>query len=98
MDIGLKLLLAKSKLEKTRTRIRLSREEIQDKRPSAIEYINGALDTEKDLLDVLEIIYELENELRYNGRELNHAVKINGLLKEQIVDLENEIKFKNLEL
>lgn len=98
MDIGLKLLLAKSKLEKTRTRIRLSREEIQEKRPSAIEYINGALDTEKDLLDILEILYELENELRYNGRELNHAVKINGELKKRIDELEHELKFKNVEL
>lgn len=98
MDLGLKLLHAKSLIKKTQWRIKLTRQELEEKRPHAIAFIEGANDVEKDL-DKLEIaIDHLELELRMQGRDLNYATKVNAELKQRIQDLEHEIKFKNVEL
>ena len=98
MDIVLQLLLAKSKLDSIKTRIRLTREDLETKRPDAIAYIKGANDVEKDLEQIRKVIDQLELELRMVGREMNYALQVNGHLKEKINDLNNEIKFKNLDL
>jgi len=98
MDIELKLLLAKSILNKTIWRVKLTREELQEKRPSAEAYINGARDTENDLKQVQLAIVELETELRLHGREINRCLHINGELKKRIEELEHELKFKDVEL
>ena len=98
MDIGLKLLLARSILQKTIWRIKLTREELQEKRPNAVSYIKGAKDVEKDLTDVQIALDDLELELRLHGREINRCLQINGELKQRIQDLEHELKHKNVEL
>lgn len=98
MDIGLKLLLARSILQKTIWRIKLTREELQEKRPNAVAYIQGANDVEKDMADIDVILDELELELRLQGREINRCLQINGELKKRIEELEHELKFKNVEL
>ena len=98
MDIVLQLLLVKSKLQSIKTRIRLTREDLEEKKPNATAFIKGANEVELDLTEIEKTIYDLENEMRMIGREINYAMKINGHLKEKINDLENEIKFKNLDL
>lgn len=98
MDIGLKLLYIKGLIQKNIWKVKLTREELQEKRPSAVEYINGAKDTENDLNQVEQAIHELETELRLQGREINRCLKINGELKKKIEELEHELKFKNVEL
>lgn len=98
MDITLQLLLVKSKLQSIKTRIRLTREELEEKKPNALAFIKGANEVELDLTEIEKTIYDLENEMRMIGREMNYALMINGHLKEKINDLENEIKFKNLDL
>ena len=98
MDIVLQLLLVKSKLQSIKTRIRLTREDLEEKKPNATAFIKGANEVELDLTEIEKTIYDLENEMRMIGREMNYAMQINGTLKEKINDLENEIKFKNLDL
>jgi len=98
MDIVLQLLLVKSKLQSIKTRIRLTREDLEEKKPNATAFIKGANEVELDLTEIEKTIYDLENEMRMIGREINYAMLINGKLKEKINDLENEIKFKNLDL
>lgn len=98
MDIGLKLLLAKSKLVAIKWRLKITREELEEKRPNATEFIKGASEVEHELDVVNEIIDDLETELRINGREINRCLLINGELKQRIEELEHELKFKNVDL
>lgn len=98
MDITLQLLLVKSKLQSIKTRIRLTREDLEEKKPNATAFIKGANDVEKDLTEIEQSILNLELEMRMIGREMNYAMQINGHLKEKINDLENEIKFKDIDL
>ena len=98
MDIVLQLLVVKSKLQSIKTRIRLTREDLEEKKPNATAFIKGANEVELDLTEIEKTIYDLENEMRMIGREMNYAMLINGKLKEKINDLENEIKFKDIDL
>jgi molybdopterin converting factor small subunit len=98
MDIGLKLLYIKGLIQKNIWKVKLTREELQEKKPSAVAYINGAKDTENDLKQVEQALHELETELRLQGREINRCLQINGELKQRIEDLEHELKHKNNEL
>ena len=98
MDIGLKLLYIKGLIYKNIWKVKLTREELEERRPNAIEFINGAKDTESDLKQIEEAILQLETELRLHGREINRCLQINGQLKQKIEELEHELKFKNVEL
>ena len=98
MDIGLKLLYVKGLIKKNIWKIKLTREDLEKKRPSAVEYINGAKDTEQDLQLIEQSINDLETELRLQGREINRCLQINGQLKQRINELEHELKYKNIEL
>jgi len=98
MDIGLKLLYIKGLIYKNIWKIKLTREELEEKRPSAVAYINGAKDTEDDLKEIEEAILQLETELRLQGREINRCLQINGELKQRIDELEHELKYKNATL
>jgi uncharacterized protein YbgA (DUF1722 family) len=98
MDIALQLLLVKSKLQSIKTRIRLTREDLEAKKPNATAFIQGAYDVELDLTEIEKTIYNLEIEMRMIGREMNYAMHINGHLKEKINELEKENKYKNLDL
>ena len=98
MDIGLKLLYIKGLIQKNIWKVKLTREELQEKRPSAVAYINGAKDTEDDLKEIEEAILQLEAELRLQGREINRCLQINGELKQRIDELEHELKYKNVTL
>ena len=98
MDIGLKLLYIKGLIYKNIWKIKLTREELEEKRPSAVSYIKGAKDTEDDLKEIEEAILQLEAELRIQGREINRCLQINGELKQRIEDLEHELKYKNVDL
>jgi len=98
MDIGLKLLLAKGKILSMKWRIKLTREELEEKRPTAKAFIDGANDVETDLDEVYNVMDDLELELRLQGREINRCLEINGQLKQRIEELEHELKFKNVDL
>ena len=71
MDIGLKLLYIKSLIQKNIWKVKLTREDLEERKPEAVAFINGAKDTENDLKQVQLAIKELETELRLQGREIN---------------------------
>lgn len=98
MDIGLKLLHTKSLIQKNIWKVKLTREDLEERKPDAVAFINGAKDTENDLKQVQLAIKELETELRLQGREINRCLHINGELKKRIEELEHELKYKNIEL
>jgi hypothetical protein len=98
MDIELKLLYIKGLIQKNIWKVKLTREDLEEKRPEASAYINGAKDTENDLKQVQLAIIELETELRLHGREINRCLHINGELKKRIEELEHELKFKDIDL
>ena len=92
MDIGLKLLYIKGLIQKNIWKVKLTREDLEEKKPEAVAYINGAKDTENDLKQVQLAIIELETELRLHGREINRCLHINGELKKRIEYLENKVR------
>jgi hypothetical protein len=98
MDIGLKLLHIKSLIQKNIWKVKLTREDLEERKPDAVAFINGAKDTENDLKQIQLAIKELETELRLQGREINRCLHINGELKKRIEELEHELKYKNVEL
>jgi predicted nuclease with TOPRIM domain len=98
MDIGLKLLHIKSLIQKNIWKVKLTREDLEERKPDAVAFIKGAKDTENDLKQVQLAIKELETELRLQGREINRCLHINGELKKRIEELEHELKYKNVEL
>jgi len=98
MDIGLKLLYIKSLIQKNIWKVKLTREDLEERKPDAVAFINGAKDTENDLKQVQLAIRELETELRLQGREINRCLHINGELKKRIEELEHELKYKNIDL
>jgi predicted nuclease with TOPRIM domain len=98
MDIGLKLLHIKSLIQKNIWKVKLTREDLEERKPDAVAFINGAKDTENDLKQVQLSIKELETELRLQGREINRCLHINGELKKRIEELEHELKYKDIEL
>ena len=98
MDIGLKLLYIKGLIQKNIWKVKLTREDLEERKPDAVAYINGAKDTENDLKQVQLAIIELETELRLHGREINRCLHINGELKKRIEELEHELKFKDVKL
>ena len=98
MDIGLKLLYIKGLIQKNIWKVKLTRADLEEKKPEAVAYINGAKDTENDLKQVQLAIVELETELRLHGREINRCLHINGELKKRIEELEHEVKYKNIEI
>jgi len=98
MDIGLKLLHIKSLIQKNIWKVKLTREDLEERKPDAVAFINGAKDTENDLKQIQLAIKELETELRLQGREINRCLHINGELKKRIEELEHELKYKDIEL
>ena len=98
MDIGLKLLYIKGLIQKNIWKVKLTREDLQEKKPEAVAYINGAKDTENDLKQVEQAIHELETEMRLQGREIIRCLHINGELKKRIEELEHELKHKDITL
>jgi len=84
MDIGLKLLHIKSLIQKNIWKVKLTREDLEERKPDAVAFINGAKDTENDLKQIQLAIKELETELRLQGREINRCLHINGELKKRI--------------
>jgi hypothetical protein len=53
---------------------------------------------ENELKEVHDIIIKCENEINNRGRQLNNYERIILEQKARIKELENEVKFKNIEL
>lgn len=79
-------------------RMKTSREDIQQKHPKRNDLIEPLQTSERELSEVLETIINCEHEINNRGRQLNNYERIILEQKARIKELENEVKFKNIEL
>lgn len=79
-------------------RMKNSREDIQQKHPQRNDLIEPLDTSERELSEVLETIIKCEYEINNRGRQLNNYERIILEQKARIKELENEVKFKNIEL
>jgi len=85
-------------LQTTILRMRLSRENIESKHPDRTDLIEPLNTSENDLILVVDILNNCEHEIRTRGRQLNNYERLILEQKARIKELENELKFLNIEL
>lgn len=98
MDLSLKLLWAKTTVWTVAQRIKNVREKLEQEKPNAKDYIQGGKESEQYLLETLNIINLLEDEITSLNRELNQLARRNAQLRVAYQELQEEIKYKNVEL
>ena len=91
----IKLLSATAILRKTLLKLKISREEIQEKNGHRTELINSMLETENELSEVLTTFLILEKQARIFSSSSIRLEQLNLELKFRIKELENEIKVNN---
>jgi hypothetical protein len=75
-----------------------SREEIEFKHQTRTDLIEPLATAENELKEVHDIIIKCENEIENRGRQLCNYERIILEQKSRIKELENELKFRNIEL
>jgi hypothetical protein len=91
----IKLLSATAILRKTLLKLKISREEIEEKNRHRIDLINSMLETETELSEVLNTFLILEKQARMFSASSNSLEQLNLELKFIIKGLENELKANN---
>jgi predicted nuclease with TOPRIM domain len=98
MDLSLKLLWAKTTVWTVAQRIKNVREKLEQEKPNAKDYIQGGKESEEYLLETIQVINLLEDEITSLNRELNQLARRNAQLRVAYQELQEEIKYKNVEL
>ena len=91
----IKLLSATAILRKTLLKLKISREEIEEKNGHRSDLINSMIETENELSEVLNTFLVLEKHARVFSSSSIRLEQINLELKFRIKELENEIKINN---
>jgi hypothetical protein len=91
----IKLLSATAILRKTLLKLKISREEIEEKNGHRSDLINSMLETENELSEVLNTFLVLEKQARIFSSSSIRLEQLNLELKYRIKELENEIKINN---
>jgi hypothetical protein len=91
----IKLLSATAILRKTLLKLKISREEIEEKNGHRSDLINSMIETENELSEVLNTFLVLEKQARMFSSSSIRLEQINLELKFRIKELENEIKINN---
>jgi len=97
MDIGLHKIKTSANLWAIKKRIQNARENILKTRPEAIEYIKGAEQSEEELLEAIAFLTNLYEHAVSLSRENTILANRNAELSRQKHELEQELKFKNVE-
>ena len=97
MDLYLLIIKTKANLYSIQTRIRLERERIQKEKPNAKPYIDGAIQSEKELLEAYQAFTDLSDHILAISRENTELARRNIKLQEKILELENQIKYNKIE-
>lgn len=98
MDLSLKILWAKTTVWTVAQRIKNVREKLEQEKPNAKDYIQGGKESEEYLLETIQVINLLEDEITNLNRELNQLARRNAQLRVAYQELQEEIKYKNVEL
>jgi hypothetical protein len=91
----LQILSANAILRKTLLKLKISREEIEQKNEHRTDLINSMQETENELSEVLTTLLILEKQAREFSQSAYRLERLNLDLKFKIKDLENEIEANN---
>ena len=97
MDLGLHKIKTGVNLWAIKRRIQNARENILKTRPEAIEYIKGAEQSEEELLEAISFLTNLYEHAVSLSRENTILANRNMELTREKHELEQELKFKNIE-
>jgi hypothetical protein len=98
MDLTLKIIKTKANLWSIYQRIKFGREKIEKDKPTALDYINGAKQSEQELLEAYDSFTDLSDHIITLSRENSELARRNILLLEQLRILKDEIKYNNIQL
>lgn len=96
--LDLKILWAKNTVWTIAQRIKNVREKLEKDKPEAKDYINGSKESEEQLYKTELVIIEMEKEIISLNRELNQLARRNAQLRVAYQELQDEIKYKNVDL
>ena len=91
----IKLLSATAILRKTLLKLKISREEIEEKNGHRTDLINSMIETENELSEVLTTFLVLEKQAREFSQSTYRLERVNLELKFRVKQLENEIELNN---
>jgi predicted nuclease with TOPRIM domain len=97
MDIGLQKIKANANLWAIKKRIQNAREQILKTRPEATDYIQGAEQSEDELLEAISFLTNLYEHAVSLSRENTILANRNMELSRQKHELENQIKHNQIE-
>lgn len=92
MELGLEIIKTRTNLWTINQRIKNARIDIEKKRPEATDYINGALQSEEELLDAISFFSRLHEHAVSLSRENTILANRNIDLVRRVKELEMEIK------
>lgn len=98
MDLTLRIIKTKANLWSIYQRIKFGREKIEKEKPSALDYINGAKQSEQELLEAYDSFTDLSDHIITISRENSELVRRNILLLEELTRVKNELKYKDATL
>jgi methylthioribose-1-phosphate isomerase len=97
MDIGLQKIKTSANLWTIKQRIKNARENILKTRPEAVDYIKGAEQSEEELLEAISFLTNLYEHAVAISRENTILANRNMELNRQKNELENQIKYNQIE-
>lgn len=92
MELGLEIIKTRVNLYSIRQRIKTAREQILKTRPEAKEYIQGAIQSEEELLEAISFFTRLHEHAVAMSRENTILASRNIELARRVKELETEIK------
>ena len=97
MDLGLQKIKTSANLWAIKKRIQNARENILKTRPDAVDYIKGAEKSEEELLEAISFLTNLYEHAVAISRENTILATRNMELSRQKHELENQIKYNQIE-
>lgn len=97
MELGLQKIKTSANLWAIKKRIQNARENILKTRPDAVDYINGALESEQELLEAIAFLTNLYEHSVCISRENTILANRNIELSRQKHELENQLKYNKIE-
>ena len=95
MELGLEIIKTRANLYTIQQRIKNARLDIEKKRPEAKEYIQGALDSEEEILEAISFFTRLHEHAVSLSRENTILASRNMELAQLVKELEMEIQTSN---
>ena len=97
MELGLEIIKTRANLWAIQQRIKTAREQILKTRPEATDYIQGAEQSEEELLEAISFLTNLYEHAVSLSRENTILANRNIELTRQKHELENQIKYNQIE-